>query len=130
MLCLQGTFIDVLSGLFRAVALAVEQDESPIVGTFGAAALLDVVVGLQAECDSQGLRMLQRFVEARRVSQLVNVSGCGTGSGMQAAACAGEPCWQAGCWWRSFALSGSVFGSQPADTNIDRAGFCHRAGYF
>jgi hypothetical protein len=73
---LQGTFIDVLSGLFRAVAMAVEQDESSIVGTFGAAALLDVVVGLQAECDSQGLRMLQRFVEARRVTQLVNVSGC------------------------------------------------------
>lgn len=71
---LQGTFIDVLSGLFRAVAMAVEQDESSIVSTFGAAALLDVVVGLQAECDSQGLRMLQRFVEARRVSQLVNVS--------------------------------------------------------
>lgn len=71
---LQGTFIDVLSGLFRAVAMAVEQDESSIVSTFGAAALLDVVVGLQAECDSQGLRMLQRFVEARRVAQLVNVS--------------------------------------------------------
>lgn len=70
---LQGTFIDVLSGLFRAVAMAVEQDESAIVSTFGAAALLDVVVGLQAECDSQGLRMLQRFVEARRVAQLVNV---------------------------------------------------------
>lgn len=71
---MQGTFIDVLSGLFRAVAMAVEQDESSIVNTFGAAALLDVVVGLQAECDSQGLRMLQRFVEARRVAQLVNVS--------------------------------------------------------
>jgi hypothetical protein len=73
---LQGTFIDVLSGLFRAVAMAVEQDESSIVSTFGAAALLDVVVGLQAECDSQGLRMLQRFVEARRVAQLVNVRKC------------------------------------------------------
>lgn len=72
--CVQGTFIDVLSGLFRAVAMAVEQDESSIVSTFGAAALMDVVVGLQAECDSQGLRMLQRFVEARRVAQLVNVS--------------------------------------------------------
>lgn len=71
---LQGTFIDVLSGLFRAVAMAIEQDESSIVSTFGATALLDVVVGLQAECDSQGLRMLQRFVEARRVSQRVNVS--------------------------------------------------------
>jgi hypothetical protein len=71
---LQPTFIDVLSGLFRAVALAVEQDESAIVSTFGAAALLDVVVGVQAECDSQGLRMLQRFVEARRIAQLVNVS--------------------------------------------------------
>jgi hypothetical protein len=88
-LCLQATFIDVLSGLFRAVALAVEQDESPIVSTFGAAALLDVVVGLQAECDSQGLRMLQRFVEARRVSQLVNVSGCWDccGQGMHAGGC-------------------------------------------
>lgn len=96
----------MLSGLFRAVALAVEQDESPIVSTFGAAALLDVVVGLQAECDSQGLRMLQRFVEARRVSQLVNVSvgAQGMGSGMQAAVCAGEPCWQAGCWCWVFAL--------------------------
>lgn len=70
----------MLSGLFRAVALAVEQDESSVVNTFGAAALLDVVVGLQAECDSQGLRMLQRFVEARRIAQLVNVSW---GPGMQ-----------------------------------------------
>lgn len=68
----QATFIDVLSALFREVAMAVEQDESSIVSTFGAAALLDVVVGLQAECDSQGLRMLQRFMEARRVAQLVN----------------------------------------------------------
>jgi hypothetical protein len=76
-LCLQGAFVDVLSALFRAVALAVEQDEQAIVSAFGAAALLDVVLGLQAECDSQGLRMLQRFVEARRVQQLVNVSaGC------------------------------------------------------
>jgi hypothetical protein len=74
LLVLQPTFIDVLSSLFRAVALAVEKDELAIVGTFGANALLDVVVGLQAECDSQGLRMLQRFVEARRISQLVNVS--------------------------------------------------------
>jgi hypothetical protein len=68
------TFIDVLSSLFRDVAMAVEQDESAIQETFGAAALLDVIVGVQAECDSQGLRMLQRFVEARRVTQLVNVS--------------------------------------------------------
>ncbi|WIA35384.1 hypothetical protein OEZ86_003832 [Tetradesmus obliquus] len=66
------TFIDVLSSLFREVAMAVEQDEAVIQETFGAAALLDVVVGVQAECDSQGLRMLQRFVEARRVAQLVN----------------------------------------------------------
>lgn len=55
--------------------MAVERDESSIVSTLGAAALLDVVVGLQAECDSQGLRMLQRFMEARRVAQLINVSG-------------------------------------------------------
>jgi ribosomal protein S6E (S10) len=68
------TFIDVLSSLFREVAMAVEQDEAAIQETFGAAALLDVIVGVQAECDSQGLRMLQRFVEARRVTQLVNVS--------------------------------------------------------
>jgi hypothetical protein len=70
------TFIDVLSSLFREVAMAVEQDEAAIQETFGAAALLDVIVGVQAECDSQGLRMLQRFVEARRVVQLVNVSSC------------------------------------------------------
>ncbi|KAF6250525.1 component of oligomeric golgi complex 4, partial [Scenedesmus sp. NREL 46B-D3] len=66
------TFIDVLSSLFREVAMAVEQDEAVIQETFGATALLDVIVGVQAECDSQGLRMLQRFVEARRVAQLVN----------------------------------------------------------
>lgn len=69
-----ATFIDVLSTLFREVALAVEQDEVSIIETFGAGALLDVVIGVQAECDSQGLRMLQRFVEARRVTQLVSVS--------------------------------------------------------
>lgn len=68
------SFIDVLSALFREVAMAVEQDEQAITSTFGAAAFLDVVVGVQAECDSQGLRMLQRFVEARRVAQHVNVS--------------------------------------------------------
>eukprot|EP00878_Enallax_costatus_P016453 GHUV01017258.1.p1 GENE.GHUV01017258.1~~GHUV01017258.1.p1 ORF type:complete len:570 (+),score=170.72 GHUV01017258.1:179-1888(+) len=66
------TFIDVLSALLREVAMAVEQDEQAITSTFGAAAFLDVVVGVQAECDSQGLRMLQRFVEARRVAQHVN----------------------------------------------------------
>lgn len=44
---LQTSFIDVLSTLFREVALAVEQDEAVITSSFGAAALLDVVVGVQ-----------------------------------------------------------------------------------
>jgi hypothetical protein len=44
---IQTSFIDVLSSLFKEVALAVEQDEAVIISTFGAAALLDVVVAVQ-----------------------------------------------------------------------------------
>eukprot|EP00879_Flechtneria_rotunda_P019660 GHRR01020657.1.p1 GENE.GHRR01020657.1~~GHRR01020657.1.p1 ORF type:complete len:653 (+),score=242.69 GHRR01020657.1:85-2043(+) len=66
------TFTDVLSALLREFAVAVEQDEQLLTATFGAAGLLEVVVGVQAECDTQGVRMLQRFVEARRVVQLVS----------------------------------------------------------
>lgn len=42
-----------------------------ITDTFGPTALLDVVVGAQGECDRQGVRMLARYLEAKRVQQLV-----------------------------------------------------------
>lgn len=38
-----------------------------VASAFGPAAVADVVLALQAECDTQGLRLLQRFLEARRV---------------------------------------------------------------
>lgn len=38
--------------------------------TFGPAAVADVVLAVQAECDVQGLRLLQRFLEARHVAAI------------------------------------------------------------
>ncbi|KAF8060573.1 COG4 [Scenedesmus sp. PABB004] len=64
--------VDVLSALFRSVAMAVEADEAALVGAFGARALADVVVGVQAEVDAAGVRMLDRFLEARRVAALIS----------------------------------------------------------
>ena len=57
-----------------------------ITETFGPNAMLDVVVGAQSECDSQGVRLLARYLEAKRVPRLaqeVQSSKRSSGTGQQ-----------------------------------------------
>lgn len=42
-----------------------------IVATFGPGALVDVVAGVQQECDAQGVRLLQRYLEAKQIMRTV-----------------------------------------------------------
>ncbi|KAI8468195.1 MAG: component of oligomeric golgi complex 4 [Monoraphidium minutum] len=61
-------FVGAMTALFRELALAAERDEKELAAAFGPLALVDVVLAVQGECDAQGLRMLQRFLEERRVA--------------------------------------------------------------
>ncbi|GBF96968.1 hypothetical protein Rsub_09048 [Raphidocelis subcapitata] len=63
-------FVGSMTGLFRELAMAAERDEAEISAAFGPAAVADVVLAVQSECDAQGLRMLRRFQEARRVAAI------------------------------------------------------------
>jgi hypothetical protein len=68
-----------------------------LAAAFGPAAIADVVLAVQAECDTQGLRMLQRFLEARRVAAVAadaarHQSGVGGARGEGP-----DPRWAAAC---------------------------------
>jgi hypothetical protein len=56
------------SHLSRPFTLPHRAQPQELAATFGPAAIADVVLAVQAECDAQGLRMLQRFLEARHVA--------------------------------------------------------------
>lgn len=46
-------FITTLTGLFKDIATAVEENHDMLLGSFGASFLVDFTLGLQAECDIQ-----------------------------------------------------------------------------
>ena len=46
-------FITTLTGLFKDIATAVEENHDMLLGSFGASFLVDFTLGLQAECDMQ-----------------------------------------------------------------------------
>lgn len=46
-------FITTLTGLFKDIAMAVEENHDMLLGSFGASCLVDFILGLQAECDLQ-----------------------------------------------------------------------------
>ncbi|KAK9830013.1 hypothetical protein WJX72_009198 [[Myrmecia] bisecta] len=62
-------FVGTLTDLFKDIAVAVEENEEFLHEAFGADAILDVILGLQQECDAQGTRIVQRFISYRRLPQ-------------------------------------------------------------
>lgn len=46
-------FITTLTGLFKDIATAVEENHDMLMSSFGASFLVDFTLGLQAECDLQ-----------------------------------------------------------------------------
>lgn len=46
-------FISALTGLFKDIATAVEQNHDLLLGSFGVDFLIEFTLGLQAECDVQ-----------------------------------------------------------------------------
>ncbi|GFR44918.1 hypothetical protein Agub_g6003, partial [Astrephomene gubernaculifera] len=67
----RGDFAAALTALFKDMAMCLEEHEGVVRETFGEGALLEVIAGLQQECDSAGSRILQRFSESRRLERVV-----------------------------------------------------------
>lgn len=79
-------FTAALTALFKDVALCLEEHEALIRETFGEGAILDVMAGLQAECDNAGSRILQRYTESRRLERVVrDITSRRRGQGPQGA---------------------------------------------
>ncbi|MEW5310383.1 MAG: hypothetical protein WDW38_002186 [Sanguina aurantia] len=66
----------------KDVAVCLDNHEPIVSGVFGAEAVMELVGGLQEECDVHGSKLLARFLEARRVGALVaQVAGRQGGGG-------------------------------------------------
>jgi len=63
-------FPSVLSGLFKDVALAVEEHEQLLLSRFGGDALARCLAELQAEVDLRGAQLLRRFAEHHSLARL------------------------------------------------------------
>ncbi|MEW5307113.1 MAG: hypothetical protein WDW36_009530 [Sanguina aurantia] len=75
-------FAAALSLLFKEVAVCLDNHEPIVSGVFGADAVMELVGGLQQECDVHGSKLLARFLEARKVGALVaQVAGRQGGGG-------------------------------------------------
>lgn len=69
-------FITTLTGLFKDIATAVEQNHDMLLGSFGAPFLVNFILGLQAECDMQGSRIVQRYIDYKKLKRLMKeISG-------------------------------------------------------
>ncbi|KAG2447879.1 hypothetical protein HYH02_007335 [Chlamydomonas schloesseri] len=64
-------FATALTALFKDMAVCLDEHDALVRETFGEAAVLDVIAGLQTECDNAGSRILQRFTESRRLERVV-----------------------------------------------------------
>ncbi|GMH33415.1 hypothetical protein BSKO_01249 [Bryopsis sp. KO-2023] len=71
----KADFVAALSATFKSVALAVEENEEVLKQTFGVEAVLEAITSLQHECDSRGSKIIQRYLEARRLPRLVKEVG-------------------------------------------------------
>jgi hypothetical protein len=68
-------FAATLTELLRDVALALDENEPFLREAFGPGAVLAAAGGLQRVCDEEGGRVLQRFIQLRRLPQLVKEVG-------------------------------------------------------
>uniref|UniRef100_A0A7S0RYR1 Conserved oligomeric Golgi complex subunit 4 n=1 Tax=Chlamydomonas leiostraca TaxID=1034604 RepID=A0A7S0RYR1_9CHLO len=75
-----------LAGLFKEVCMVVEEHGPLVQEQWGPSGMLEVVGGLQAECDTAGSRLLGRYLEARRVTQVVRDATGRRGKGADGAA--------------------------------------------
>jgi len=78
------SFAGALSGLFKDVALALEEHEALLRASFGAEALARAASELHAEVDVRGSALLRRFAEHHQLARLVAACprrGGGGGSG-------------------------------------------------
>ncbi|CAD7704433.1 unnamed protein product [Ostreobium quekettii] len=71
----QADFVGCLTALFKDVAVAVEENEQILFEFYGENAVLDLIASLQQECDAQGSRIIQRFLEAKKLLRLVKEVG-------------------------------------------------------
>lgn len=67
----QDDFVEAATALFQDVAVAVEENESFLRSTFGAEALLTVIMALHSQCDASGAQILQRYASMRQLARLV-----------------------------------------------------------
>lgn len=56
-----------LTAIFKDCGVAVEENEEFVKKTFGPETVVEMVTGIQEECDTQGTRLLRRFLEHKRV---------------------------------------------------------------
>ncbi|DBA99835.1 TPA: Golgi transport complex subunit 4, variant 2 [Trebouxia sp. C0004] len=69
-------FITALTGLFKDIATAVEENHDLLLTNFGATFLVRFTLGLQAECDVQGSRIVQRYIDHKKLQRLMkDISG-------------------------------------------------------
>ncbi|DBB16575.1 TPA: Golgi transport complex subunit 4 [Trebouxia sp. C0006] len=69
-------FISALTGLFKDIATAVEENHDLLLTNFGATFLVEFTLGLQAECDVQGSRIVQRYIDHKKLQRLMkDISG-------------------------------------------------------
>jgi hypothetical protein len=83
-------FVDALTSALRDFALATEEDERAVSESFGPAAALALVQGVQLECDAQATRVLARLDEARRLSRMVEEAAAARAAAAQGRAAAGR----------------------------------------
>ncbi|GIL67932.1 hypothetical protein Vafri_21202, partial [Volvox africanus] len=118
----KADFAAALTALFKDVAVCLEEHEAVIKETFGEAALLDVMAGVQAECDNAGSRILQRYSDSRRLERVVReVTGRRRGGGASGGAAAAG----GGGVTLSFGVSGQP--AQQPGTAAGDQGTDHRA---
>eukprot|EP00210_Caulerpa_lentillifera_P000479 g462.t1 len=67
----KADFIKHISDLFRSVAVLIEQHQEILVDSFGENATLELIQSLQKECEEHTIRILKRFIEERKVAQIV-----------------------------------------------------------
>ncbi|KAF5839442.1 hypothetical protein DUNSADRAFT_727 [Dunaliella salina] len=72
-----------LSLLFKDLALTLESHEALVAETFGQEALLELLAGLQAECDTSGGRLIARFIEVQKLPAVVREASSKRGRGGQ-----------------------------------------------
>lgn len=84
-------FVETLTNLLRAVAVAVEENTPVVREHFGGLAPRELVRELQKECDIRGTLVLQRFVEHRRLAALARRARRGGGEGDSAGGDAVDP---------------------------------------